>query len=129
MSEAIPEPGTLAGFHTRVLSPKPVATASRLVPSGTPLDIMDTVAALKSAPLIEKDQRLGARLTGQKPSLGQFIGRYLAYFLAIIPAGIGLLWVAFDDRKQGWHDKLARTVLIRRTRHHGGPITEATFDD
>jgi uncharacterized RDD family membrane protein YckC len=52
--------------------------------------------------------------TGEKPSTGQFIGRYFAYFVATIPFGIGLLWVAFDPRKQGWHDKLAGTVVIER---------------
>jgi uncharacterized RDD family membrane protein YckC len=29
---------------------------------------------------------------------------------------MGLLWVAFDPRKQGWHDKLAGTVVIRSRR-------------
>jgi uncharacterized RDD family membrane protein YckC len=51
--------------------------------------------------------------TGGNLSLGQSIGRYFAYFLSIIPCGLGLLWVAFDSRKQGWHDKLAHTVVIR----------------
>ena len=44
----------------------------------------------------------------------QAIGRYLAYIPAMLVLGIGLLWVAFDARKQGWHDKLAGTVVIRR---------------
>ncbi|MDG2018151.1 MAG: hypothetical protein P8J25_01765 [Porticoccaceae bacterium] len=26
---------------------------------------------------------------------------------------IGIIWVAFDKRKQGWHDKLASTAVIR----------------
>jgi uncharacterized RDD family membrane protein YckC len=26
---------------------------------------------------------------------------------------MGLIWVAFDPRKQGWHDKLAGTVVLR----------------
>lgn len=51
--------------------------------------------------------------TGNAPSIGQCIGRYFAYFVSIIPLGLGLLWVAFDDRKQGWHDKLAGTVVVR----------------
>ena len=25
---------------------------------------------------------------------------------------MGYIWIAFDDRKQGWHDKLAGTVVI-----------------
>lgn len=52
--------------------------------------------------------------TGGRPSNGQFVGRYFAYFVSIIPLCLGLLWVAFDKRKQGWHDKLAGTVVVRR---------------
>jgi uncharacterized RDD family membrane protein YckC len=26
---------------------------------------------------------------------------------------LGIIWVAFDPRKQGWHDKLAGTVVVR----------------
>jgi len=44
---------------------------------------------------------------------GQAIGRYLGYYLSIFGLFIGFLWVAFDPRKQGWHDKLARTVVIK----------------
>ena len=54
--------------------------------------------------------------TGQKPSTGQLIGRYLGYFVAIIPLGLGIIWVAIDRRKQGWHDKLAGTVVVRNPR-------------
>ncbi len=54
--------------------------------------------------------------TGGKLSVGQTIGRYLGYFVATIPLGLGLLWVAFDAKKQGWHDKLAGTVVIRSRR-------------
>lgn len=52
--------------------------------------------------------------TGAKPSTGQLLGRYLAYYVSAIPFCLGFLWVAFDRRKQGWHDKLARTVVVRR---------------
>ncbi|MGH8530450.1 MAG: RDD family protein [Nevskiales bacterium] len=52
--------------------------------------------------------------TGQKPSTGQFIGRYLGYFVSILPLGLGLAWVGWDERKQGWHDKLAGTVVIKQ---------------
>ncbi len=52
--------------------------------------------------------------TGQRPSTGQFIGRYFGYYVSIIPLCLGLIWVGFDSRKQGWHDKLAGTVVIRR---------------
>ena len=51
--------------------------------------------------------------TGGKPSTGQFIGRYLGYFISTIPLCLGIIWVGIDKRKQGWHDKLAGTVVIR----------------
>ncbi|MBN2178773.1 MAG: RDD family protein [Deltaproteobacteria bacterium] len=54
--------------------------------------------------------------TGGKPSTGQFIGRYFAYFVSTIPFCIGFLWVAFDRRKQSWHDKLAGTVVVRKNK-------------
>jgi uncharacterized RDD family membrane protein YckC len=51
--------------------------------------------------------------TGEKASKGQLIGRYFGYFISGIPLGLGIIWVAFDKRKQGWHDKLAGTVVVR----------------
>lgn len=51
--------------------------------------------------------------TGTHPRTRQLVIRYLAYFAASLPLGIGLLWVAFDRRKQGWHDKIASTVVVR----------------
>jgi uncharacterized RDD family membrane protein YckC len=63
---------------------------------------------------------VGARIvdarTGGHPSTGQFIGRYFAYYLSILPLMLGFVWVAFDARKQGWHDKLANTVVVRTAR-------------
>lgn len=60
---------------------------------------------------------IGAKIvdaeTGGEPSTGQLIGRYLGYFVSTIPLCLGLLWVAFDKRKQGWHDKMAGTVVIK----------------
>jgi len=61
--------------------------------------------------------------TGNPPSTGQCVGRYLAYYVSIIPLGLGLIWVAFDKRKQGWHDKLAGTVVIRSRQRGPSPVT------
>ena len=51
-----------------------------------------------------------------QPSTARLVGRFLAYFVSILPAFLGFLWIAFDKRKQGWHDKLAGTVVIAETR-------------
>ena len=45
------------------------------------------------------------------PSTGQLIGRYFAYIVSCIFM-LGFIWIAFDKRKQGWHDKLAGTVVV-----------------
>ena len=45
------------------------------------------------------------------PSTGKLIGRYFAYIPSCFFM-LGFIWVAFDKRKQGWHDKLAGTVVI-----------------
>ncbi len=50
--------------------------------------------------------------TFEKPETWQWIVRYLGYYISIITLFVGFLWVAFDQRKQGFHDKLGRTVVI-----------------
>ena len=51
--------------------------------------------------------------TGAPLSTGQAIGRYLGYYVAMLPFFLGFFWIGLDPRKQGWHDKLAGTVVIR----------------
>ena len=53
------------------------------------------------------------------PSTGQCVGRYFSYFLSTIPLCLGLLWVGLDSRKQGWHDKLAGTLVVRHDHRPG----------
>jgi len=52
--------------------------------------------------------------TGGQPSTGQLVSRYFGFFISTIPLGLGIIWVAFDKKKQGWHDKLAGTVVVRK---------------
>ena len=42
---------------------------------------------------------------------GQALGRFLSYIISGI-FGLGYIWILFDGRRQGWHDKLAGTVVI-----------------
>jgi uncharacterized RDD family membrane protein YckC len=51
--------------------------------------------------------------TGDKPSTRQLVIRYLGYYVSMIPLFLGFFWVGFDPRKQGWHDKMAGTVVVR----------------
>lgn len=51
--------------------------------------------------------------TGNPLTLGQAVLRYIAYLPAIFVLFLGLIWVAFDGKKQGWHDKIAKTVVVK----------------
>jgi len=51
--------------------------------------------------------------TGDKPTTGQFVLRYFGYYLSMLPLCLGFIWVGIDKRKQGFHDKVANTVVIR----------------
>lgn len=44
---------------------------------------------------------------------GRLVLRLLGYIVSALPLGLGFLWVAFDKRKQGFHDKIARTVVLQ----------------
>jgi uncharacterized RDD family membrane protein YckC len=43
--------------------------------------------------------------------------RSLVRFIAYVPSGVllfvGFFWVLWDPQRQGWHDMLADTVVIR----------------
>lgn len=53
------------------------------------------------------DARSSSRL-----SIAQAVLRYLAYFVSILPLGLGFLWIVWDRRKQGFHDKIAGTMVV-----------------
>jgi uncharacterized RDD family membrane protein YckC len=43
---------------------------------------------------------------------GAFL-RWLGYFLCVFTLYLGYVWAAFDKRKQGLHDRVCRTLVIR----------------
>ena len=51
--------------------------------------------------------------SGQAISTPQAIGRYFGYYLSMLPLMLGFVWVGIDRKKQGFHDKLAGTVVVR----------------
>jgi uncharacterized RDD family membrane protein YckC len=53
------------------------------------------------------------RLDGRAIDWETAIVRALACFLSLAVAGLGFFWIAFDDAKQAWHDKIAGTVVVR----------------
>jgi uncharacterized RDD family membrane protein YckC len=52
------------------------------------------------------------RTDGRPLTLGPAVRRILGYYVSFLALFIGFLWVLVDDRRQGWHDKIADTVVI-----------------
>ena len=50
--------------------------------------------------------------TGNPAPIGRLALRLLCYLVSALPLYLGFLWIAVDRRKQGWHDKIARTLVI-----------------
>jgi uncharacterized RDD family membrane protein YckC len=53
------------------------------------------------------------RLDDRPLDWGVAIVRALGGFLSLVVAGLGFIWVAFDDERQSWHDKIAGTTIVK----------------
>ena len=58
---------------------------------------------------------------GSHITIGYALLRYLGYIVCGLMLGIGFLWIAFDPRKQGIHDKIADTVVVKLPGHRHAP--------
>ena len=50
---------------------------------------------------------------GSDLSITQALVRYVGFVISALCLLIGLIWAAFDPNKQGWHDKIAGTYVVR----------------
>ena len=51
--------------------------------------------------------------TGELLDTGGAAIRYIGYIVSGIPIYLGFLWVIWDPKHEGWHDKIAKTKVIR----------------
>ena len=51
--------------------------------------------------------------TGQPIGLGKALLRWVGLFVSFLVCFVGVIWVAFDARKQGWMDKSAGTLVVQ----------------
>ena len=58
--------------------------------------------------------RIVDETSGRTPTAWQCIGRYFLGVIVMAAAGIGYIWIAIDPRRQGWHDKIVRTLVVRK---------------
>jgi uncharacterized RDD family membrane protein YckC len=50
--------------------------------------------------------------TGKLPTVGESTVRWVGYLISVACIWIGFIWILFDGRHQGWHDKMAHTVVV-----------------
>jgi uncharacterized RDD family membrane protein YckC len=53
-------------------------------------------------------------IDGNQISFGTAFLRSIGYLVSSIVLCLGYIWIMFDSKKQGWHDKIAGTVVIIR---------------
>jgi len=53
------------------------------------------------------------KTTGADLTVSDAVIRYVGLVIAFAVVFIGVLWVIWDANKQGWHDKMAGTYVIR----------------
>jgi len=66
-------------------------------------------------------QTLGGRVlnlrvvktTGSELTLTDAFLRYVGLIISFLCIFLGVIWVAFDANKQGWHDKIASTYVVK----------------
>jgi uncharacterized RDD family membrane protein YckC len=44
--------------------------------------------------------------------VGAFL-RYIGFVISCVAVFLGVIWAAFDAQKQGWHDKIASTYVVK----------------
>ena len=50
---------------------------------------------------------------GGDVDLSHSLLRYVGLIISFAAIFVGVIWAAFDGRKQGWHDKIGGTVVVR----------------
>lgn len=72
-------------------------------------------------PLTGRGQTLGKKMMnikiikedGSDIDVGGAVLRYIGYIVSQIVIMLGFVWIFIDDNNQGWHDKIAKTYVIK----------------
>ena len=69
-----------------------------------------TRGGMTPAKLLFGQQVVGA--DGEPLSLRNALLRYVGYVISVLILSLGFLWIAFDSKRQGLHDKIAGSFVI-----------------
>jgi uncharacterized RDD family membrane protein YckC len=106
----------LIGVFTNLYTTRvPIPVNALIAIFGLVLSLLYYVVAWsKSGQTIAKSV-LGIKVVGadgQPLSLGKAFLRYVGYIISAVLLSLGFLWIAFDKKRQGWHDKIASSYAI-----------------
>jgi len=67
---------------------------------------------------------------GSPVTWGKAVLRYIGYIVSGLVFYLGFIWIAFDAKRQGWHDKIASTYVVRKDTQFSAtqPITIVPSD-
>ena len=67
---------------------------------------------------------------GSSVTWGKAILRYIGYIISGLVLALGFVWIAFDSKRQGWHDKIANTYVVHKDTEFptSGPVTIVPSD-
>lgn len=65
--------------------------------------------------------------SGKPISYKQAIIRCIGYFVSGLPFMLGFLWIIWDKRKQGFHDKLANTVVVQNAHFEMNDLSQVSL--
>jgi uncharacterized RDD family membrane protein YckC len=67
------------------------------------------------------------QIQGKPITFSVALRRLVGYYLSALFLFLGFLWVFVDDRRQGWHDKLAGTCVVYSWNAHGSDRLSENF--
>ncbi len=53
-------------------------------------------------------------IDGSSITTGKAILRFIGYIAGGFIMWVGFIWAAFDEKRQGWHDKMAKTYVVSK---------------
>lgn len=106
----------VAGLLLDMFTPnRPAPLDALIVASGLVFSVAYFVAAwARSGQTIGK-MFLGIKVVGSDGaplSWGAAVLRYIGYIVNALVLSLGFLWIVFDAKRQGWHDKIARSYVV-----------------
>jgi uncharacterized RDD family membrane protein YckC len=88
----------------------PLVLLENLLPAGVTIALWALLGATPGKFLLEC--RVVNASTGRRPGWFRASARCCCYLVSLLPLGLGFFWIAWDGRKQAWHDKLAGTLVV-----------------